>query len=51
MDALEKNATWDLVELPRKKTLVGYRWVFIVKYKEDGSLKSYNARLVVKGYT
>ena len=34
MDALEKNATWDLVELPRKKTLVGYRWVFTLKYKE-----------------
>ena len=51
MDALEKNATWDLVELPRKKTPMGYRWVFTVKYKEDGSLKSYKARLVVKGYT
>ena len=48
MDAL---ATWDLVELPRKKTPMGYRWVFTVKYKEDGSLKSYKARLVVKGYT
>ncbi|KAG8487880.1 hypothetical protein CXB51_018329 [Gossypium anomalum] len=51
MEALEKNKTWDLVKLPRGKKLVGCRWVYTVKYKSDGSLERYKARLVDKGYT
>ena len=51
MDALEKNKTWELVELPRGKKPVGCKWVFTVKYKADGTLERYKARLVAKGYT
>jgi len=51
MNALEKNHTWNLVELPKGKKPVGCRWVFTVKYKSDGSLERYKARLVAKGYT
>ena len=51
MKALEKNGTWELVDLPRGKTTVGCKWVFTVKYKSDGSLKRYKARLVAKGFT
>ncbi|EXB97318.1 C2 domain-containing protein [Morus notabilis] len=50
MDALEKNKTWDLVEMPQGKKLVGCKWVFPVKYKADGSLERDKARLVAKGY-
>ena len=51
MDALEKNKTWDLVELPLGKKLVGCKWVFTMTHKVDGSLEHYKARLAVKGYT
>ena len=51
MKALEKNGTWELVDLPRGKTTVGCKWVFTVKYKSDGSLERYKARLVAKGFT
>lgn len=51
MDALEKNGTWDLVDLPKGKTTVGCKWVFTVKYNADGSLERHKARLVAKGYT
>ncbi|KAG8491024.1 hypothetical protein CXB51_014147 [Gossypium anomalum] len=51
MEALEKNKTWDLVKLPRGKKPMGCRWVYIVKYKLDGSLERYKARLVAKRYT
>lgn len=39
-----------LVKLPKAKNLAGCKWVFIVKYRLDGSLERYKARLVVKGY-
>ena len=51
MDALEKNKTWRITELPKGKKSVGCKWVFSVKYKADGRLERYKARLVAKGYT
>ena len=44
---------WDLevMNLPRGKKLVGCKWVFTVKYKADGTVERYKARLVVKGFT
>lgn len=51
MDALEKNGTWKLVELPKNKKLVGCKWVFTLKYKVKGTLERYKSRLVAKRYT
>jgi len=51
MIVLEKNGTWELVDLPMGKGPVGCKWVYTVKYKTDGSIKGYKVRLVVKGYT
>ena len=50
MKALQKNSTWELVELPQEKMTVGCKWVFSVKYKLDRTIGSHKARLVVKGY-
>ncbi|RVX18319.1 Retrovirus-related Pol polyprotein from transposon RE1 [Vitis vinifera] len=51
MKALEKNETWEMVDLPKGKTTVGCKWVFTIKYKLDGLLKRYKASLVTKGFT
>ena len=51
MKALEKNGTWDIVDLPEGKTTVGCKWVFTTKHRSDGSLERYKVRLVAKGYT
>lgn len=48
MDALEKNETWEVVYLPNEKKTVGRKWVFSLKFKTDGSLEPYKARLVAK---
>ena len=51
MQALEKNQTWEIVDLPSGKKSVGCKWVFTMKYKLDGSLERYKVIPVAKGYT
>jgi hypothetical protein len=46
IDALAKNGTWMLVELPLGRKAVKSKWVF--KHKADGCFR---ARLVAKGFT
>ena len=50
IDALKQNHTWSVVPLPPNKRVVGCKWVFRIKYKADGSIKRYKARLVAKCY-
>ena len=51
MEALEKNGTWELVELPKGKRTVGCKWIFSLKYDINGVIERYKVRLVAKGYT
>jgi len=51
MRSLQKNSTWEVVDLPIGKIPVGCRWVFTIKYKMDGTIERFKARLVAKGYT
>ena len=48
--SLLENQTWDLVELPHDREAIPCKWVFKMKYKEDGSIERYKARPVAKGY-
>jgi hypothetical protein len=47
-ESLMKIKTWDLTSLPSGKKPIGCKWVYKVKYKADGTLKKYKARLVAK---
>ena len=49
--ALEKNNTWEIVNVPNNKKRVGCKWLFNIKYKPDGNINRFKARLVAKGYT
>ena len=49
-DAIMKNGTWSLVDLPVGKKAIGTKWVYKLKCKPDGSVDCYKARLVAKGY-
>ncbi|XP_049394571.1 uncharacterized mitochondrial protein AtMg00820-like [Solanum stenotomum] len=48
--ALEENGTWDIVDLPPGKNVVGCKWVFKIKYRVDGQVERFKARLVAKGF-
>ena len=51
MDVLQKNKTWELVDLPTSKKPVGCKCVFAVKFKANRSFERHKVRLVAEGYT
>jgi len=51
ISALEPNQTWETTLLPKEKAVIGCNWVFKIKYRVDGTIERYKARLMVKGYT
>eukprot|EP00253_Pinus_taeda_P035659 PITA_35659 len=50
INAIERNKTWDLVELPKGKEVIGVKWVYNTKSNAEGKIERHKARLVVKGY-
>lgn len=51
MKALHDNETWELVDLPKGKRVIGSKWVLKKKFNADGTLERYKARLVATGYS
>ena len=49
--ALQQNGTQTLVDLPEGKTPISCKQAYRIKYKYDGSIERYKARLIAKGYT
>ncbi|GJQ99116.1 zinc finger, CCHC-type containing protein [Tanacetum coccineum] len=50
LDAIEKNQTWSLVDLPVGRKPIGLKWVYKLKRDPSGNILKYKARLVAKGY-
>ncbi|KAG8786664.1 hypothetical protein FRC15_010949 [Serendipita sp. 397] len=51
MDQLTKMQTWELVEPPVGRKVIGCRWVYAKKYNEDGQVTKHKARLVAQGFS
>ena len=50
IEALNRNGKWIIVELPVGRKAIGFKWVFKVKYKANGEIERFIARLVTKGF-
>jgi hypothetical protein len=48
MAALDVNATWELVALPKDKKTIRCKWVYKVKHSANGCVSIYKVRLVAK---
>ena len=50
MDAVEKNRTWELADLPRGHRVITLKWVFKLKRDEASTVVKHKARLVARGF-
>lgn len=50
IDAIERNKTWELTNLPEGHKAIGVKWVYKTKRNAKGEVQRYKARLVAKGY-
>lgn len=51
IQALEQNQTWTLEPLPAGKNTVDSKWIYKIKFKPNGDVERYKARLVARGFT
>ena len=50
INAIEKNKTWELFDLPKGKEVIGVKWLYKTKRNIEEKIERNKARLVVKGY-
>jgi hypothetical protein len=50
IQAIEKNETWELTDLPEGQKIIGVKWIYKTKLNEKGEIDKFKARLVMKGY-
>lgn len=51
MNALQKNGTWTLAELPAGRNAISCKWIFKLKPSENDQPPRYKARLVARGFS
>jgi hypothetical protein len=50
MDAVEKNCTWELADLPRGHSVITLKWVFKLKRDEAVAIVKHKAHLVARSF-
>lgn len=50
IESIEKNDTWDLVDLSKYTNFIGAKWVYKIKLNEKGENDIFKARLIEKRF-
>ena len=50
IESIMYNHTWELVDLPPGAKIIGCKWIFKRKLKQDGFIEKYKAHLVAKDF-
>ena len=50
-NALIKNKTWDLVNLPHAKNIISCKWLYKTKLNANNEISKFKARLVARGFS
>ena len=48
---IEKNQTWELVDVPKDKDVINVKWIYKTKKDADGNVQKHKARMVARGFT
>ncbi|KAI1005121.1 hypothetical protein K3495_g3097 [Podosphaera aphanis] len=51
LKSLAQNYTWDVIDRPSDRNIIGSKWGFKIKRNADGSIERYKARLVAQGFS
>nr|GEV27468.1 hypothetical protein [Tanacetum cinerariifolium] len=51
IEALNKNHTWIITDLPANRKPIKCKWIYKIKYKSNGDIERYKAGLVAKGFS
>jgi hypothetical protein len=50
INSVERNKTWELVNLPARHQAIGLKWAFKLKCDKMGEVIKHKARLVARGF-
>jgi hypothetical protein len=50
LESIKENKTWSLSDLPKGHNQIGLKWVFKLKYDEQGEIVKHKDRLVARGF-
>lgn len=50
LEAIERNNTWILTDLPQGHKAIDVKWIFKTKMAANGVVERYKSRLVAKGF-
>ena len=51
IECIEKNHTWELVDVPKDKDVMCVKWIYKTKQDVDGNVQKHKARMVARGFT
>ena len=50
IECIEKNQTWELVDVAKDKDVISVKWIYETKQDDDGNVQKQKERMVIRGF-